>query len=154
MPDSNYFISTTKAWHQQICEPVITKMRVKMVAHVLFTKLQWHLQIHSFLPSSRIFFGIFNTLNVNFTKWSNTVKQFVGNLPKNYLSVFDHFVEFVLKGLRIFLVFKWRFEVGLLLLCYKQIYINTKQRHFFFYSAQSMMEIFLIRKYFFEVSSQ
>ena len=31
-------------------------------------------------------------LNVNFTKWSNTFKQFVGNLPTNCLSVFDYFV--------------------------------------------------------------
>ena len=34
------------------------------------------------------------------TKWSNTLKQFVGNLPTNCLSVFDHFVGLVLKGLR------------------------------------------------------
>ena len=42
----------------------------------------------------------FNPLSVNFTKWSNTLKQFVGNLPTNCLSVFDHFVGLVLKGLR------------------------------------------------------
>ena len=34
------------------------------------------------------------------TKWSNTLKQFVSKLPKNCLSVFDHFVELALKGLR------------------------------------------------------
>ena len=34
------------------------------------------------------------------TKWSNTLKQFVGKLPKNSLSVFDHFVELALKELR------------------------------------------------------
>ena len=33
------------------------------------------------------------------TKWSNTLKQFVGNLPTNCLSVFDHFVGLALKGL-------------------------------------------------------
>ena len=27
------------------------------------------------------------------TKWSNTLKQFVGNLSTNVLSVFDHFVK-------------------------------------------------------------
>ena len=32
-------------------------------------------------------------------KWSNTLKQFVGNLPTNCLSVFDHFVILALKGL-------------------------------------------------------
>ena len=36
-------------------------------------------------------------LSVNFTKWSNTLKQFVGNLPTNCLSVFGHFVGLALK---------------------------------------------------------
>ena len=38
-------------------------------------------------------------LSANFTKWLNTLKQFVGNLPTNCLSVFDHFVGLALKGL-------------------------------------------------------
>ena len=42
-----------------------------------------------------------NPLNVNFTKWSNTLKQFVGILPTNCLSVFDHFVGSELKELTI-----------------------------------------------------
>ena len=37
-----------------------------------------------------------NRLSANPTKWSNTLKQFVGNLPTNCLSVFDHFVELAL----------------------------------------------------------
>ena len=41
-----------------------------------------------------------NSLNANFTKWSNTLKQFVGNLPTNCLSVLDHFVGLPLKGLK------------------------------------------------------
>ena len=32
-----------------------------------------------------------NPLNANPTKWSNTLKQFVGNLPTNCLNVLDHF---------------------------------------------------------------
>ena len=40
-----------------------------------------------------------NPLSVNPTKWSNTFKQFVGNLPTNCLSVFDHFMGLALKGL-------------------------------------------------------
>ena len=40
-----------------------------------------------------------NPLSVNFTKWSNALKQFVSKLPTNYLSVFDHFVGLALKGL-------------------------------------------------------
>ena len=35
----------------------------------------------------------------NPTKWSNTLKQFVGKLPTNCLSVFGHFVGLALKGL-------------------------------------------------------
>ena len=41
----------------------------------------------------------FNPLSANFTKWSNTLKQFVGKFPTNCLSVFDHFVGLALKGL-------------------------------------------------------
>ena len=41
----------------------------------------------------------FNPLSVSLTKWSNTLKQFVGNLSMNCLSVFDHFVKLALKGL-------------------------------------------------------
>ena len=42
-----------------------------------------------------------NPLSAKFTKWSNTLKQFVGNLPTSCLSVFDHFVGLALKGLTI-----------------------------------------------------
>ena len=41
-----------------------------------------------------------NPLSANFTKWSNTLKQLVSNLPTNCLSVFDQFVGLALKGLR------------------------------------------------------
>ena len=33
------------------------------------------------------------------TKWSNTLKQFPGNLPTNFLSVFDDFAKSALKRL-------------------------------------------------------
>ena len=43
---------------------------------------------------SIVFFEVnVNPLSANPTKWSNTVKQFVGNLPRNCLSVFDDFCE-------------------------------------------------------------
>ena len=42
----------------------------------------------------------FSLLSANPTKWSNTLKQFVPNLPTNCLSVSDHFVKLALKGLR------------------------------------------------------
>ena len=40
-----------------------------------------------------------NYLKVNPTKWSSTLRQFVGYHPTNCLSVFDHFVGLALKGL-------------------------------------------------------
>ena len=46
-----------------------------------------------------------STLSANPTKWSNTLKQFVGKLPTNCLSVFGHFVKLTLKGLASNLVF-------------------------------------------------
>ena len=47
----------------------------------------------------------FNPLSANCTKWSNTLKQFVGKLPTNCLSLFDHFVKLALKGLTSFKYF-------------------------------------------------
>ena len=41
-----------------------------------------------------------NPLSANPTKWSNTLKQFVGKLPTSCLSVFDHFVKLALNGLK------------------------------------------------------
>ena len=40
-----------------------------------------------------------NPLSAKLTKWPNTFKQFVGNLPTNCLSLFGHFVGLSLKGL-------------------------------------------------------
>ena len=44
-------------------------------------------------------FAQINPLSANPTKWSNTLKQFVGSLPTNCLSVFDHFVGLPLEWL-------------------------------------------------------
>ena len=54
--------------------------------------------ISKLFSEKKIFVKI-NPLNANFTKWSNTFKQFVSNLPTSCLSVFDHFVGLALKGL-------------------------------------------------------
>ena len=43
--------------------------------------------------------SVVSPLSANPRKWINTLKQFVGKLPTNYLSVFDHFVKLALKGL-------------------------------------------------------
>ena len=42
-----------------------------------------------------------NPFSANFTRWSNTIKQFVGNLPTNCLSAFDHFMELLFKVLKV-----------------------------------------------------
>ena len=42
---------------------------------------------------------VLNPLRANPEKWSNTLKQIVGNLPTICLSVFDHFMNLALKGL-------------------------------------------------------
>ena len=41
----------------------------------------------------------FKPLSANLIKWSNTLKQFVGNLPTNFLNVFDRYMGLGLKGL-------------------------------------------------------
>ena len=40
-----------------------------------------------------------NPLSANLEKWSNTLKQIVGNLTTICLSVFDHFMNLALQGL-------------------------------------------------------
>ena len=53
-----------------------------------------------------------NPLSANPTKWSNTLKKFVGKLPTNCLSLFDHFVNLALKGLSMSkLTFKLPFKM-------------------------------------------
>ena len=41
----------------------------------------------------------FDPLTANPTKRSNTLKQFLGNFPRNCLSVFGYFVGYAHKGL-------------------------------------------------------
>ena len=59
-----------------------------------------YLNNHYALFCGKIFIvHVSNPLIANPTKSSNTLKQFVDNLP-NCLSVFDHFVGLALKGLK------------------------------------------------------
>ena len=44
--------------------------------------------------------NLLNPFSVTFTKWSNTLKQFVSNSLTNCLSVFGHFVGLALKELK------------------------------------------------------
>ena len=66
-----------------------------------------------------------NPLSANPTKCSNTLKQFVGKLPTNCLSVFDHFVRLALKGL--ILLDEWKLKV---VLSTKKILIRKKVTFF------------------------
>ena len=60
-----------------------------------------HLKVQIKCYKEKIPFEL-NPLSASFTKWSNTLKQFVDNLPTNCLSVFDHFAGLAPKGLRAF----------------------------------------------------
>ena len=50
--------------------------------------------------------NILKPLRANPTKWSNTLKQFVGKLSTNWLSVFAHFIKLALEGSGVLLVFE------------------------------------------------
>ena len=52
-----------------------------------------------------VFIFLLNPLSTNPIKWWNTLKQFVSNLPTNWLSVFHHFVNLTFKGLSTYSVF-------------------------------------------------
>ena len=62
-----------------------------LVTVLCFVQINWNVLLSK---SNSI-----NPLCASFTKWSNTLKQFVGKLPTNCLSVFDHFVGLAFKGL-------------------------------------------------------
>ena len=72
-------------------------------------RISFYFSFRSVVPADLTYGLIFvlrlsyvNPLNANPTKWSSTFKEFVGNLPTNCLSVFDHFVKLALKGLKPF----------------------------------------------------
>ena len=82
----------------------------------------------------------FNSLSANFTKWSNKLKQFVGNLPTNRLSVFDHFVGLALKGI----IMANRTYTNMLLLfqqCWKVISVKSHKfwsKHSTIYTVRTL----------------
>ena len=67
-----------------------------------YTGLKW---VNEDLWPTNINNSIFyiKPLSANPTKWSNTLKRFVGNLSINCFSLFYHFVGLSLKGLRFIL---------------------------------------------------
>ena len=76
----------------------------------------------SFADNIKVEGSNFNPLSANPTKWPNTLKQFVGNLPMNCLSKFGHFVYLAFKGLTQmipkFFLLKKRLEISLLHYCH------------------------------------
>ena len=76
------------------------RVKVLVISKVSSISYIWSLSIlfENIRETSSI--KLANLLSVNPTKWAYTLKQFVGNLPTNCLSVFNHFVGLVLKGLR------------------------------------------------------
>ena len=53
----------------------------------------------SILSTFKCFPENFSPWSASPTEWSDTLKQFVGSLPTNWLSVFDHSVGLALNGL-------------------------------------------------------
>ena len=85
--------------NEQICHSLITAVKETYVQEEV-NSMNFFLVIMSDIQHHVIINVFSNPLSGNFTKWSNTLKQFVGNLPTNILGVFDHFVGSALKGLR------------------------------------------------------
>ena len=86
---------------------LIWKFKGKSSSYLLYRlshRLTWIVKNND-VPNKLLFdwclFGwlLVNPLSANPTRWSNTLKQFVGNLLTNCLSVLDHFVILALKGL-------------------------------------------------------
>ena len=85
----------------------------KRLQHRCFQVISFNSNFFIFFPRGRIkikyqikypkmiFFERVNPLRVNPTKWSNTLKQFVGKLRTNCLKLFDHFMGLAFKELKI-----------------------------------------------------
>ena len=98
----------------------------------MFRILWWHfsLILLFFINIESSILAIVNNLNplsANFTKWSNKLKQFVGNLSTNCLSVFDHFVGLAFKGLKIYWVFLllFMYEITLNWKCFRGMNVSV-----------------------------
>ena len=83
------------SWHYPLCKIYLQfskKKKKNSKKNRFFTR--WFKTLVWFPPR------LINRLSANFTKWSNTLKQFVSKLPTNCLTVFGHFVGLALKKLR------------------------------------------------------
>ena len=87
----------------EICPPL-----VQLTGHVsaLIGYIEMWISHHASAHVILSFFRVnkkneINPLSANPRKWPNTLKQFVGKLPTNCLSVFGRFVNLAFKGLRV-----------------------------------------------------
>ena len=99
----------TVLYHDQIIKTIHRKTfwRIKILKEAVFVvcEVDWQICKQNLLCwSAKVIH--FNPLNASRKKWANTLKQFVGKLPMNCLSVFDHFVKLAFKGLT--LTLSWR----------------------------------------------
>ena len=78
--------------------------RFSSVSFVKFERVNVSLKVGNLDFSDNYYYkkayNFLTLFSANFTKWSNTFTQFVGNFPTNCLSVFDHFVGLAFKGLK------------------------------------------------------
>ena len=75
----------------------VTKIRYVVIFKLSSVFGKFNIDItNDFICQGRFIAQILNFLNANSIKWSDTLKQFVGKLRTNCLSVLDHFVVLVL----------------------------------------------------------
>ena len=77
-----------------------TIISTTLIQHTILTHFPKKIQEKLQVTGERFVELSLNPLSAKLTKWPNTLKQFVGNLPANCLSVFGHFMGFALKGLK------------------------------------------------------
>ena len=88
------FLDISKAFDEVRHKGLIFKLK-----QTAFTVKPLHI-LSDFL-SNRKQRVVLKPFSINFTKWSHTLKKFVGKLPTNCLSVVDHFVGLAIKGLMV-----------------------------------------------------
>ena len=76
--------------------------------------------------SVKVYFTLLN-FKCLFRKMAKTLKQFLGKLPSNCLSVFDHFVKLALKGLNYVFLKQEHYQFSLLV-CYTIILLQFVAR--------------------------
>ena len=87
---------------KQTTQPFFRNDFYLLLYQLQYQKMAWKLTKFTPVFVSLTFLSFtLNPLSSNPTKWSNTLKQFVGKLPTNRLSVFYHFVGLALKGLKL-----------------------------------------------------